>query len=99
MTPFPSSHYFVDGELLYSTWCLCNQVHGGAVFLTWSQLDTSAQLIWCDVAMMFGSEMPHSIGRNWKAELQKFGRHQPGCPIGACNCGFEQIEKELSERG
>jgi hypothetical protein len=35
--------------------------------------------------------------RTWKAELYKFGRHLPDCPIGApCTCGFADIERELA---
>lgn len=34
-------------------------------------------------------------GRDWKAVVLEYGRHKPGCSTIRCDCGFEQIEKEL----
>lgn len=66
--------------------------------------------IWADAAaefwrlrykVRFGVDVANgrvvTLGRDWRDELKKYGRHLPGCPTGApCNCGFAEIEKELA---
>jgi hypothetical protein len=40
--------------------------------------------------------MRQPVQNTWKAELQRYGRHLPSCPVGAeCTCGFAEIERQF----
>lgn len=96
-----------DGELLYATFCMAQDHVAGRpqLHVTWAGFSPYDQAVWAETVQRLLLQGFWSSGagqskpvpeRNWKAELQKFGRHLPNCPTsGICICGFEKVEEEL----
>lgn len=90
----------MSGRTLYEIWCHRAMVNGLVVVLDWLHLSPYEQIVWdqtaFEIASVYPPEFINNIAPDWKFLLQKYGRHTPGCPIGACSCGFDAIEKALA---